>query len=178
MRGVRTIRRGLRSMQAMWQADPDSDNSDVFTGTIAIGAAYLAPDPYYDFPELRATQPIARFGNLLVFRGTFHLPQQRAARLAYYAMDNLYSSKRDPAKAERLLKLSQALNPNSYFVGIELGNLLCQRGARDGAVQAYQAAKAHAPAGEEIVGQLERQIQRLEREDPKLVPPVRDPLME
>jgi predicted negative regulator of RcsB-dependent stress response len=70
------------------------------------------------------------------------------------------------------------LDPGAYFINIELGNLLAQKGARDEAMEAYKSALHHAPTGEKIVEVLKQQIESISREDPKSVPPVRDPFLE
>jgi hypothetical protein len=66
----------------------------------------------------------------------------------------------------------------NFFANIELRNVLAQRGAREQASQAYQEAEKYAPPTEKIGPILRTQIERLKREDPKAVPPVRDPYLE
>jgi lipopolysaccharide biosynthesis regulator YciM len=68
--------------------------------------------------------------------------------------------------------------PKLFFANIELGNLLAQRGAQEEAISAYQEARRYAPPTERIGEILEKQIERIKNEDPKIVPPVRDPFME
>lgn len=169
---------GLNSMQDVWKANPSSDNSDSFTGTVAVAAADIVPSPYFDYKVLRESTPVARFGNLLIFRGTFVFRGHHAARVLFYALDAFYAEKPDPAKAERLLRQAEAEDSETYFIPLELGNILCQRNAREEAVQAYQRAKARVLPEDEMAEVLAQQIERVSREDPKSVPPVRDPLME
>ena len=47
-------------------------SSPIFSGTILANAKFLGEKPFWDTPDLRHTAPTARFGNLLVFRGTFN----------------------------------------------------------------------------------------------------------
>src|SRR5260370_32024431 len=164
-------------MQMQWDEDESTDTSDVVSGTLIVNAKWTMPDPWMDYPPLRSVQPAERLGNLLIYRGTFHLPKQRAVRLFNRALTALYSEKPDAAKAERLLREAVAVAPEEYFMNIELGNLLAHRGARVEAIRAYESAKAHAPVGESIVDLLGLQIERVSREDPKSVQPVRNPVM-
>lgn len=167
-------RRGIQTLS--WE--DESPDSDVIKGTVFINAASLAPRRIYDYAVFRQAQPVARFGNLLVYRGEFQLPWLRAGKRLSQAMDIVYSQNPDLATAERLLTESVAMYPKAYSAAIELGNLLNQRGARDEAVRAYQIAKANAPAGDEIVGLLARQIDRVATAPPATTPPLRNPSME
>ena len=171
-------RRGVRSMQALWKANPETDNSDVVTGTIMITAAVLPPSPMLDYTPLLAAKPVQRYGNLLIFQGTFTLPSPRAVRLVYRALDAEYSEMPDLAKAELYMTKSLEANPKIYYHWLELGNILIQRGKRDEALRAYENAKTYAPAGDEIIGLLTRQIQRVSREDPRSISPLRNPALE
>jgi tetratricopeptide (TPR) repeat protein len=152
-------RRGLPSMQAMWKAHPETDTTDVITGTIMIPATYLLPNPLVDYAPLRAAEPVQRFGNLLIFRGTFTLAGPRASRLADRALDAEYSATPDLAKAESLLTRSLEASPKVYYRWIEMGNILIQLGKRDAALRAYESARTYAPAGDEIIGLLTQPIQ-------------------
>ena len=171
-------RRGIPSMQAQWKAHPETDTSDVVSGTVVIPAIYLPPNPFADYATLRATKPVQRFGNLLIFRGTFTLAGPRAFRLADRALDAEYSETPDLAKAESLMTRSLEASPKVYYRWIELGNILIQRGKRDEALRAYENARSYAPAGDEIVGLLTHQIQRVSQDDLKSVPPLRNPVLE
>jgi tetratricopeptide (TPR) repeat protein len=175
-------RRGIPSMQAQWKAHPETDTSDVVSGTIMIAAAMLAPGQHSDFildyTPLLATQPVQRYGNLMIFRGTFTLAGPRALRLADRALDAEYSATPDLEKAELLLSRSLEANPKVYYRWIEMGNIRLQRGKRDDAVRAYENARANAPAGDEIIPLLTRQVQRVSQEDLKSVAPLRNPILE
>lgn len=131
-------RRNIRTLS--WEdEEPDSD---LITGTVFLNAASLAPRRIYDYAPFRQAQPVARFGNLLVYRGEFHLPWLRASKRLWRAMDLLYSQNQDVATAERLLTESVAMYPQAYPAAIELGNLLNHRGARDEAIIAHAKAAA------------------------------------
>ncbi len=175
-------RRGIPSMQAQWKAHPETDTSDVVSGTVMIAASMLPAHPQsdymLDYTPLLATKPVQRFGNLMIFHGTYTLSGPRAFRLADRALDAEYSATPDLAKAELLMARSLEVNPNVYYRWIELGNILIQRGKRDEARRAYENARTHAPAGDEIVGPLTQQIQRVSQDDLKSVPPLRNPVLE
>jgi tetratricopeptide (TPR) repeat protein len=175
-------RRGIPSMQAQWKAHPETDTSDVVSGTVMISASMLPQHPQsdymLDYTPLLATKPVQRFGNLMIFRGTFTLAGPRAFRLADRALDAEYSETPDLARAELLMARSLEVSPKVYYRWIELGNILIQRGKRDEAVRAYENARTYAPAGDEIVGLLAQQIQRVSQGDLKSVPPLRNPVLE
>jgi tetratricopeptide (TPR) repeat protein len=164
------------SMQALWKAHPETDTSDVVTGTVIVSACYVQDHPLsdltLDYSPLLATRPVQRFGNLMIFRGTFVLPSPRASRLFYRALNAEYSETPDLAKAELLLSRSLETKPKVYSRWIELGNILIQRGKREEAVRAYQNARLHAPNGDEIIVPLNHQIQRASQEDLKFLPPL------
>jgi tetratricopeptide (TPR) repeat protein len=174
--------RGIPSMQAQWKAHPETDTSDVVSGTVILSAAMLAPgqrnDYILDYSPLLATQPVQRYGNLMIFRGTYVLPGPRALRLSDRALDAEYSATPDLEKAEMLLSRSLAENPRIYYRWIELGNIRLKRGKRDDAVHAYENARTNAPAGDEIIPLLTRQIQQVSQEDLKSVAPLRNPVLE
>jgi hypothetical protein len=174
-------RRGIPSMQAQWKAHPETDTSDVVSGTIMIAASSLAPDPnnyILDYTPLLATKPVQRYGNLFIFHGTYALRGPRSFRLADRALDAEYSPTPDLEKAEMLLGRSLDANPKVYYRWIEIGNIRLQRGERDGAAHAYENAKANAPAGDEIIPLITRQIERVSREDLKSIAPLRNPVLE
>jgi hypothetical protein len=169
------LRRAVRTQQLQWNAAPSTDASEVVSGTLLINANLLTADPWFDYTALRSSKPVERFGNLLVYRGQYPLPNQRAGRLTVRALLAIYSERPDLATTSRE---AVVLAPQVYFANLELGNLLAQRGDRNQAIKAYESAKAYAPVGEPIAALLAHQIERVSSEDPKSVPPVRDPWLE
>lgn len=91
-------KRGVLTMQSQWANDEVSDSSDVVTGTAIINAKWIAPKPWLDYGAFRATQPAERFGNLLIYRGTFHLREARAGRMFLRAIDAILHPKARPGK--------------------------------------------------------------------------------
>ena len=105
-------------------------------------------------------------------------PGPRARRWSYRAFEAEYSDKPNLALAEEYLLKSLAADPHVYYRWIELGNLQARRGAREQAIHAYENARANAAPGDEIIGLLTNQIQRIAKEGPKSVPALRNPILE
>ena len=114
----------------------------------------------------------------MIYRGTFALPGPRANRFSESALEAEYSDQPDLAKAEQLLTKALEISPKVYYRWIELGNILIQRGARDEAVRAYENAAKYLPAGDDMSGAIQKQIQRVSRENLKSVPALRNPVLE
>ena len=148
------------------------------SGTIFTTSSNLFPSSYWDFAALREAQPVKRFGNLFVFRGTFYLPGEAAAALYWRGMDKIYGEKPDDAEAERAFRRSVELDPTAYFVHIQLGNLYLKRGSREQCVQAYSQALNYAPQEPMIRSALQNQIHRASSEPLAGISPLRDPAME
>jgi tetratricopeptide (TPR) repeat protein len=134
--------------------------------------------PYWDLTALRDATPKARFGNLVVYQGTFRLPGLAAATLYFYGRDKLYAGKPDAAAAEKMFQQSAGLDPKAFFVHIELANLLLKRGAREEALLAYTNALKYSPEDRLIRRPIEEQIARIERNPLGEIPPIRNPGLE
>ena len=172
-------RRGIRSMQKLWKDRPETDTSNVLSGTFLIPApSLLWSTSDFDYAALLKAQPVDRFGCILVYRGTFDLAGARALRFTFRAMDAEYSSQPDLPKAAEYLSRSLEIRPTTYYRWIELGNVQLKRGLRDDALLAYEMAKTYAPVGDEIVGPLTDQIRRVSRYDLSSVPILRNPKIE
>lgn len=171
-------RRSIRTMQMLWDEDESKDSSDILSGTIIMNARWIAPTPWADYAALRNTPPTRRFGDLLVYQGEFYMPDARAWRIFFRGIAKEYADKPDLEGAEMRFREVVTTTPKLFFANIELGNLLAQRGARQEAISAYQEARKYAPPTEKIGEILEKQIERIRNEDPKIVPPVRDPYLE
>ena len=153
-------------------------SSPVFSGTILMNASFLGERPFWDTPNLRHTAPTARFGNLLVFRGTCDCGGMLAPNLYFDALSKIYAEKPDLEAGERLLRRSVRMDPRGFFVDIELGNLCLKRGSRENALQAYSEALRHAPNDPELRRSIEEQIKRVSSEPLGQVPELRNPFME
>src|SRR5712692_11756495 len=51
------------------------------SGTLLVLATAVAPAMWSDYKALRDAQPVDRMGNILVYRGTYYLPNARADAL-------------------------------------------------------------------------------------------------
>jgi tetratricopeptide (TPR) repeat protein len=156
--------------------DPERDaartNSETITGTIFLGARRARN------PAFQEATPIARFGNLFVFRGTFKFPEARNVSLTMRARDKIYKPEPDIEGAIKLLTEAVAINPKKFSNALELGNQYLKLGKREEALQAYRTSKENAPADDEISNLLTRQIQRVETEPLDQITPLRNPEIE
>ena len=148
------------------------------SGTIFISPTLALPSPWWDCPALREATPVARFGNLFVLNGRFHVPGLAASSVYWEATKKLYAEKPDDAVAEALFRKSAELDPQTYFVYIDLGNLLLKRGARDQALQAYTQALKYAPNDQLIRKPISEQIEQLNHSSDGKIPSLRNPAME
>jgi tetratricopeptide (TPR) repeat protein len=119
--------------------------SPVWSGTILITSGFLGKRLWWDAPSLRAAVPSARFGSVFVFRGSFPVPGLAASVAYRAAIRKIYAEKPDLVAAEELLSKSARLDPDAFFVNLELGNVCLNRGRREDARDAYLAALQHAP---------------------------------
>ena len=67
----------------------------IFSGTIIVEARFLGPSLFLDWSALRAAKPVARFGNILVFRGSYNIAPILADDRYYRARVELFSDKPD-----------------------------------------------------------------------------------
>ena len=172
------LRRGIHWVGEDRERDEARMESEVLSGTFFLGGIGMAPRLWWDRAAFREATPVARFGNLFVFRGTFRAPGLRAQSLYYRAVDELYSNNPDAATAVRLLSESAALDPKAFFVSLELGNQYLKIGKRGEALRAYQLAKEYAPADNDISELLARQIERVATEPLEQISPLRNPEIE
>jgi dolichyl-phosphate-mannose-protein mannosyltransferase len=152
--------------------------SPVWSGTIFITAEWLGKRLWWDNPTLRAAVPVARFGNLLIFRGTFSVPGLSANVVYRTALRKIYSEKPDLQAAQQLLSRSAAIDLNAFFVNIELGNVCMRRGLREDALHAYAVALEHAPNDAVMRGLIENQIRRVSLEPLNQISILRNPALE
>lgn len=158
--------------------EDDPTDSDSLSGAIFVNTRWLAPRPTYDYGVFREAEPSARFGNLLVFRGSYRVPWLRADRRVERVRRALDPGKRDPALAEQLLREITAIYPEDYRAAFELGNLLVERGATEPAIRAYALSRRHAPVEDSLVATLTGQIEALAQRGAASVGPLRNPWLE
>jgi hypothetical protein len=170
--------RGVEYVGRNPDADLDRMSNPEKSGTILTSVQFITRTPYFDLPGLRVITPTQRFGNLLVYRGTFHLPGLAAGQLYFYGIEKLYSEKPDVIAAEKAFQRSVDLDSSTFFVHIELANLLLKRGASERAFGEYSQALLHAPAGSEIQKPIEMQIRLFSRLPANEIPILRNPGLE
>jgi tetratricopeptide (TPR) repeat protein len=158
-------------------ADEELD-SEFLNGTVFLTAAELPPSELYDYAGFRARPPRARFGNLLIFQGRYHVPWLKIARRLVLAERALTSEPPDLGRAAELLSEAAALSPGHYDVAFGLGNVLLELGDRGGAIAAYEQALRAAPPGHVIVPGLTRQLQELRQLGFVGARPLRSPWLE
>jgi hypothetical protein len=163
-------------------SDPKRDelrlNAPIWSGTFIVTTWGLSKRLWWDSPQLRAATPVARFGNAMVFRGTFTLPGVRAPTMYSLAELKLYAEKPDLEAAERLLRQSTEIDPTAFFVNIELGNVCLKQGRREEALLAYTSALAQAPNDSALRRSIEEQITRVTTQPLEQLPALRNPQLE
>jgi hypothetical protein len=148
------------------------------SGTIFADVLLLSPNAFWDRRALREATPVARFGNLFVYRGTFYSPADAAATLYFHGVAKLYAEKPDLTAAEQAFRKSLELDSAAFFVSIELGNVLLKRGARDEALLVYSDALKHAPEDPFFRRPIEKQIARFAGPASVEIPALRNPFLE
>ena len=158
----------------VWLSERDAErtNSETISGTIFIGARRARNAAF------REATPVARFGNLLIFRGTFKFPEARNQSLTLRARNKIYTAEPDIEGAIKLLTEAVAINPKKFSNALELGNQYLKLGKREEALQAYRTSKENAPADDEISNLLTRQIERVATEPLDQISPLRNPEIE
>ena len=170
--------RGLDWLGRDEKRDEARLSSPTFSGTILIDARFLGKFPFWDSSSLANTPQSARFGNLIVLRGTCSCGAVLASGPYEDAVSKIYAEKPDLEGAERLLRQSLAFDPSPFFVHIELGNVCVKRGSRDCAMQAYSDALQRVGDDSELQRPIKEQIKRVSSEPLGQVPELRDPFLE
>jgi uncharacterized membrane protein (Fun14 family) len=167
-----------RHLKVKAMDDPESNDlpPTTISGTLLTFARAAAPAIWSDYKALRDAQPVDRMGNILVYRGTFYLPNARADALFDRADKLLAEPEPRFTVIEDLLREGLVLRPNDYSAWMLLGNLHLLRGERELAVAAYQKARDAVPPSP--VRQLFEEQIRLVSTQPNFVTPMRDPSVE
>ncbi len=161
------------------QRDEPLFHSPIFSGTIIVQARFLGPSPFLDEAALRSAKPVARFGDVRVFRGSYNIAPLMAADRSYRARVELFSDKPDLAKAERLFRQSVDLDPSAFWDFIELGNIYLSRDSREQALAAFSAARDHSPVGTDFRRDLDKHLRLFNSSVPtSQIPALRDPSLE
>ncbi|MEO8042990.1 MAG: phospholipid carrier-dependent glycosyltransferase, partial [Acidobacteriota bacterium] len=161
--------------------DATKYDGETVTGTFIIGGNELGPKMWWDVGKsLRGTQPIARFGNIFIFRGTFETPKAALSRRLYNQAlyDHIYVPQPDTQAGVAKLSRSVELDPTAFCASLELGNQYLKLGDRDGALRAYRISLENAPTTDSSHDLLSGQISRVETETLENIAPLRNPGIE
>jgi len=170
---------GYRHLKVRPLIDRDGESLPPATvsGTFIVLATAVAPAIWTDLKALREAPPIDRMGNILVYRGTYYLPNGRADALFDRAQRLLEDPKPDLAKTESLLKEGLALRPTDFGGWMMMGNLNLLRGDREQAVAAYRKARDVTPPSP-IQQLFADQIRLVSTQPLNSIAPMRDPSIE
>ncbi len=172
MAGSEQKRRGVHARGAGESEQEEEQSADV-SGIFLVRSIAIFRNPRYQ--AFREAAPVERIGNLLIYRGTFHLPWLRENKLLFRARRLLTSPKPELDKAEAQLREVLTINPKSFVAFLQLGNLMLRRGERDEARQFYERAREQLGTDDQTMrAVLTQQIERLSSNEPlERIPPVR-----
>jgi hypothetical protein len=179
---VERKRRGIDSIGRDPVRDAHRMAGDTLEATVFIGGSELSQKLWWDVGSvLRGHEPVARMGNLFVFKGTFERPKAAISRNKFYRAiyGKLSIPEPDIPGAIELLKESAELDPRAFMVMLELGNQYLKLSDRPAALEAYRKALERAPASDSISDILREQVLRLESDEPiERITPLRNPSLE
>jgi hypothetical protein len=162
-----------------WEPQPQEIGNGDFNGWLCLRAPGMALRDWHEMPALRNVQPTARFGNLLLYHGDFHLPRLAAGILRFHALITMDQAGVDQKMIEQYLQRSIVLDSESAPAAIELGNFALRRGETHQALQWYELARKDAADEPDILTDVEQQIERVKSEPiGTLVPVLRNPAKE
>ena len=170
--------RGIDWLGLDMQRDQARLISRSFQGVVIIDGKFMDRRLWWNTDSVRAAQPVARFGNVFVYRGTFDMSGGAARNLYFAGIRKEYSREPDLKAAEELLNDSVQADPSAFFVYTELGNLALRRGAREEALRAYTNALNRAPEERSVRQPIEQQLRRVSTEDLSRISALRNPQLE
>ncbi len=164
-------RRGIHARGARG-SEAELPNADV-SGTFFVRASAVFKNT--DLEVFKHVLPVDRIGNLLIFKGTFHLPWLLERSLTRRAREMLQTQHPDRAAAESLLREALTLNPRSFGPLLLSGNLMLKERRRDEALTFYRRALGTLDSDEPLMHDLlTRQIARIASVEPiENIRPVR-----
>jgi tetratricopeptide (TPR) repeat protein len=173
------VARRVHTVADKWDSGELPDDSSTVHGTLIVEAIEVNALLQNGLGPLTRVEPTERIGNLLIYRGSFDLPDWRGLRLFFRGRVALFSPKGGPEKALPLFQQAVEFNPRFYPSWIELGNLQAQRGKRENAIHAFEQALASLPQVTDLRAVLIDHLAQL-RSTPDItqVRPIRDPFDE
>lgn len=162
--------------------DAERMTGDSIEATVFIGAPELSPKLWWDAGKVfRGHEPVARMGNVFVFKGKFDRPTAAISRSRFYRAiyTKLYVAEPDIPAGIAMLRESADMDPTAFMVSLELGNQYLKLGDRVAALDAYRRSLEHAPASDSVSDILREQVARLESDLPiEQIPQLRNPSVE
>lgn len=163
----------------------DENREGIYDGWFVMPARMRIPCPQCGWDPkvgLRGLEPVARFGEVEVWRGRQVLPLARADSLYGRIIEHIYQQNGNdwPLVARRAQEIVELL-PQHVGAGVELGNAQLRMGHREAARKAYQRLldQKVLPVDELTRVGLQRQIARLDAgEATEKIQPLRHSWME
>ena len=125
---------------------------------------------------------VAELGNVGIWRGRLVRPRARAGSLNQKVLDYIYKENgQDWALVARRLEEVAQVTPANIGTAAELGNAWLRLGQAAPAIRAYRRPlqQREMPLDATVAAQFEAQIARVQAaQDPRSVPPMRNPWME
>jgi hypothetical protein len=118
-------RLGVRYHSARGVGDEQIEKTQDVSGTFLVRSIAVMRNQRY--AVFRDVTPTMRIGNLLIYRGTFHIPWIRQEAMLGRARRTLYSPNPDLDKAKNYLREILAGDSNNFFANVELGNVMVFR---------------------------------------------------
>jgi hypothetical protein len=159
------------------RAGSDFEQEDI-SGTFFVRSLHVMRD--WRGSAFRKATPAGRIGNLLIYRGTFHMPWTRLDALLSRAQRDLFPPHPNVEDAERSLQKVLASDPETlkaypiygFLATAQMGNVMLLRGDREGAKHFYGSAIPLTQSEPARKG-LQAQIARLSSGDPlSNIPPL------
>jgi tetratricopeptide (TPR) repeat protein len=161
-----------------WDPTPDQVGDGHITGWMLVRAPSLPVNNWHGAEILRNLTPTDRRGDLLIYHGTFYLPQLAAGTLTWNAFRLLEEKGGDPKLAESYFQRAVKLNPEIVPAWIELGNFALRRHQRDQALNLYQQALLNETHSPDVRADIAKQIALVKNSTSKEIPPMRSPAEE
>jgi hypothetical protein len=165
-------RRGVHARSEGGSEAEEFPSTDL-SGILFVRSIAVFRNPRYQ--AFREAMPVERIGNLLIYRGTFHLPWLRERNLLFRVRRLLAAPQPDLDTAETQLREVLTINPKSFGALSQLGNLMLRRGEREEALRFYERAREQLGNEEQAMrAALTQQIDRLSSDEPlERIPPLR-----